>query len=114
MRKYLLVMVLAGVGVLGMAGCKDKLERVPCNGTSPTWDAQVIDIVADNCWSSNCHGSGSQQGDYTSFAGILPTLQSGSFETEVLETRNMPQDGSLPDSVLATLQCWIENGHPEN
>ncbi|MFN8398313.1 MAG: hypothetical protein U0176_27135 [Bacteroidia bacterium] len=114
MRKYLLVTVLAGVAVLGFAGCKDKLERVPCNGTSPTWDAKVLDIVAESCWGSNCHGNGSQRGDYTSFAGIQPTLQNGTFETEVLETRRMPQDGSLPDSTLATLQCWLENGFPEN
>lgn len=114
MRKYLMVGALAGLAVLGFAGCKDKLERVPCNGSSPTWDAQVLDIVANSCWGSSCHGSGSQQGDYTTFAGIQSHLADGKFETEVLETRRMPQDGALPDSTLATLQCWLENGFPEN
>jgi hypothetical protein len=104
------LLALAGFFV----GCKEKVERVPCNGTSPTWDGQVLDIVATSCWGSTCHGVNSSRGDYTSYNNISLVLQSGAFEVQVLETRQMPQDGTLPDSILATLQCWAENGFPEN
>ncbi|HEX2899602.1 MAG TPA: hypothetical protein VHS96_07785 [Bacteroidia bacterium] len=97
------------------AGCKDdELVRVPCDGSSPTWNGEVFEIIAATCLGSNCHSAGSARGDYTEYSRILPSLQDNSFEIAVLENRTMPQDGTLPDSSLAVLQCWLENGFPEN
>jgi hypothetical protein len=104
---------IAGLCLLLVVGCSDRPERVACNSTTPTWNVEVIDIVANSCWGSSCHGTGSSEGDFTTYNGIKDVLLNGKFETEVLETRRMPQDGTLPDSTLATLQCWLENGFPE-
>jgi hypothetical protein len=108
-------MILGIALVLGVAACKKDPEsnRVPCNNTTPTWDAQVLDIVANSCWGSNCHGTAAPAGDYTSYALIKPVLLNGKFATQVLDDRFMPQNDVLPDSILATLNCWVANGFPE-
>ncbi len=97
------------------AGCKTNgPERVACDGSSPTWNGQVLDIIANSCWSSSCHGTGASSGDYTTYAGIKPDLLNGKFEQQVLESRNMPRGEVFPDSTLAKLQCWLANGFPES
>ena len=97
------------------ASCKQQTSsRVPCNGTSPTWNSKVLDIVATNCWGSSCHGTGANNGDYTTYSGIKPDLLSGSFARQVLDDRFMPQGAILPDTILAVLHCWVEKGFPEN
>lgn len=112
---YKKISILVFVAAIGLAaGCKEKIERVPCNGTTPTWDGEVANIVMANCSGSDCHDAGSSRGDFTTYAGMQDDLLNGSFETEVLETRRMPQVGTLEDSTLAVLQCWLENGFPEN
>jgi hypothetical protein len=87
---------------------------VACNNTTPTWNAKVTTIVANNCLNSSCHGTGSRNGTYTTYAGIKPVLLNGKFEQQVLETRRMPQNATLPDSTLAVLECWLATGFPEN
>ena len=102
--------------VMGAAACKKDPTgsgRVPCNNTTPTWDGQVLDIVATNCWGSNCHGTAAPPGDYTTYANIKPTLLNGRFASQVLDNRFMTQNGVVPDSILATLNCWVANGFPE-
>lgn len=109
---------MASLLVLLVLGCNKETgpadNRVPCNGTTPTWNGQVADIIANTCFGSQCHGSSAPGGDYTTYALIKPVLLNGKFESQVLVTRIMPQNDVLPDSSLATLQCWLENGFPES
>jgi hypothetical protein len=107
--------VLTAIVAMGcLTGCKEDIVRIPCDGSSPTWDVEVFEIVASSCLGSTCHGAGSARGDYTEYSRILPSLQDNSFEIAVLQNRTMPQDATLPDSALAILQCWVENGFPQN
>jgi hypothetical protein len=104
-----------GVALLATSACNNNAStRVACDGSSPTWNANVLDIVANSCFGSSCHGSNAQSGDYTTYAGIKSVLLNGRFEQQVLESRAMPRGETLPDSSLAKLQCWLENGFPEN
>jgi hypothetical protein len=97
------------------SSCKKDLERVPCNGTNPTWTSKIEEIVVTSCVSSSCHGTSAPGPDYTTYANLKSTLLNGQFESRVLEIRDMPNDGTtLPDSTLAALQCWAEDGFPEN
>lgn len=112
------VLLSAIVSSLVFAGCKEDPvppnNRVPCNGTTPTWNSKVADIIANSCFGSSCHGSGAAAGDYTTYALIKPVLLNGKFEQQVITSRIMPRGGVLPDSSLATLECWLETGFPEN
>ncbi|MBK9448428.1 MAG: hypothetical protein IPN95_03230 [Bacteroidetes bacterium] len=111
----LMRVAFASLVVIGLlSGCKEDLVRIPCDGSSPVWNGEVFEIVAATCLGSSCHGSGSSRGDFNSYAGIEPYLLDNSFEISVLQNRTMPQNGTLPDSSLAALQCWLENGFPEN
>lgn len=112
MKRVFFLMALFASSLI-VTSCKDKIERVPCDGTVQTWDGGVIDIVADGCWGSNCHGAGASAGDFTTYNGIKPVLTNGAFEATVLIDRTMPQGGVLADSLLAKLECWFEQGFPE-
>ena len=116
MQYMKLIRLTLGMAILAgfFSGCKEEIVRIPCDGSSPVWNGAVFEIVASSCLGSRCHSAGSPRGDYTEYSRILPTLLDNSFEIEVLETRRMPQDATLPDSALAILQCWVENGFPEN
>lgn len=105
------VLMLAG---LLWTSCNGNKERIPCDGTTQTWNGGVATIINTNCATSGCHNAGSNDGDFTNYSGIQSSLQNGRFESRVLDRKSMPPNGSLADSVLAKLQCWYEQGTPEN
>lgn len=84
-----------------------------------TWDAEINVIVQNSCASeTGCHGSGSSLGDYTDYSGLLPFLDNGKVQAEVVLERTMPpnyaQTSTLTEEERDMLQCWLGNGHPEN
>ncbi|MDX2362357.1 MAG: cytochrome c [Crocinitomicaceae bacterium] len=91
---------------------KDELLTVECDGSSPTYDADISLIIQQNC--VQCHGSGSSNGSFTTFAGISTVTSNGKFEQEVLNNQTMPQNGTLSQDQLNKIKCWVENGFPEN
>jgi hypothetical protein len=86
-------------------GCK-KTQKVSCDGSAPTYESFVKNLVNTKCVS--CHGS------YSSYQGLSSITSSGLFEKEVLINQTMPEGGSLSQDELNKLQCWVDNGFPEN
>lgn len=111
MKHFFLLLLIAAMTTVG---CKKQSNRIACDGSAPTWNGQVLDIVATSCWGSDCHGANARSTDYTTYANIRPVLLNGKFENRVLDQRSMPQNDFLADSTLAKLQCWLENGFPES
>ena len=105
-----------GLVITLITSCNKKRDFTPvCDGTSPTYDSFVSLLVASNCSTSGCHGSGSSNGDFTSYTGLSSVTTNGKFEQEVLTNQSMPQGSStLSESDLNKLKCWVENGFPEN
>lgn len=85
-----------------------------CDGSTPTYNADIKDIIDANCTQSGCHGAGSSRGDFRTYAGLSPYLSNGRFKSEVLTKQSMPQGGSLSHAELNLIQCWNDNGYPEN
>ena len=83
-----------------------------CDGSSPTYNSYVQSIITSNC--SGCHGVGSNNGDFSTYAKLSTVTSNGKFEKEVLTNQSMPQSSPLPDADLDKLKCWIEAGFPEN
>lgn len=83
-----------------------------CDGSSPTYDADVAAIISQKCL--QCHGAGSSNGNYSTYSGLSAVTSSGKFEQEVLTDQTMPQTGSLSEAQLNQIKCWVENGFPEN
>lgn len=107
--KYLL---LFGLAVTILACSKKNRHVATCDGSSPTYNSYVKGIIASNC--SGCHGPGSSDGDYSTYAGLSTITTNGKFEKEVLDDQSMPKSSALPDADLDKLKCWVENGFPEN
>jgi hypothetical protein len=100
-------------GAFFLAGCKR--DEAVCDGTNSTYDGNIVAIINDNCTNSNCHGAGASNGDMTTYDKLEPYLNNGSFRREVLIDQTMPQGAArLSQDELNAIQCWYENGYPEN
>lgn len=87
--------------------CKKQNKFTPvCDGSSPTYDANIKSIISQNCVS--CHA------DYGTYSGLSSVLNNGKFESEVLNNQTMPQNGSLSEAQLNQIKCWAESSYPEN
>lgn len=93
------------VSVLIIVSCKKK-NNVTCDGSTPTYNSYVQGIVNANCVS--CHSN------YSTYSGLSSITTNGKFEKEVLINQSMPKGGSLSADELSKLQCWVQNGFPEN
>ena len=101
------------LGILSFASC-NKTESPVCDGSSPTYDDDIKVIIDNNC--TSCHDAGSSDGDYTTYAAFSAHRSNGKFESSVLIKQDMPQssNNSLTQDQLNKIQCWVENGFPEN
>lgn len=95
-------------------GKSDKITPV-CDGSTPSYDADVASIINSNCTNGGCHNSGSSNGDFTTYAGMATVLNNGKFETQVLINMTMPQgSATLSEAQLNQIRCWVDTGFPEN
>lgn len=107
------------VGAL-LYSCKDD----PC----ATYEGDIKPIIDASCAYSGCH-SGSDAGmfvpnssrDYTNYEGLIQTLESGAFASEVIDSLSMPPFYAQPPNPLELTQaeldlitCWIDEGYPKN
>ena len=100
-------LLLFAFALLAVVACnKSKKIQVSCDGSSPTYNSFVKDVVNSNCIS--CHSG------YSTFAGLSTITTNGRFEKYVLVDQTMPESGSLSQDVMNKLQCWVNNGFPEN
>jgi hypothetical protein len=104
--------VFALMIVLLVVSCKkdkqsDKLTP-SCDGSSPTYQSTIKSIIDTKCATSNCHPN------YSAYDGLQPDLQDGDFRREVLVDQTMPQGSTLTQDQLNEIQCWANNGFPEN
>ena len=90
--------------ILNFNACK---KETTCSST-PTYDGEVASIVNANCAISGCHGSGSTiNGDFSTYSGI--SAKSANVKTKVSDG-SMPPSGSLSDSDVQTISCWVDGG----
>lgn len=107
-------------------GCTSEVFELPQNNPNPT-DSVIIDrcdtldityqnkvkkIIDDNC--VVCHDQNAAYGNFTTFSGLKPKLESGFFRSRVLRDKDMPPSGPLPQNSLDELSCWLGNNYPEN
>lgn len=105
--KSLPFLLSAGLIVISLVACKKSQKvTVNCDGSTPTYNSYVKGIVNSNC--TSCHSS------YSTYAGLSAITSNGKFEKEVLINQTMPDGGSLTQDELNKLQCWVNNGFPEN
>jgi uncharacterized membrane protein len=102
-----IVTALLFIGLIIVSCKKNKNNITPtCDGSSPTYESFVQDVISSNC--TSCHS------DMSTYSGLSTYLNDESFTKEVLANQTMPESGSLDAATLNTLQCWVNNGFPEN
>jgi hypothetical protein len=109
MNKTLLIVSLSFFFVSSCKKDKDQEKLTPqCDGSSPTYQSTIKSIIDSKCASPNCHPG------YSTYDGIQSDLLDGSFSREVLTDQTMPKNSSLSQDQLNKIQCWVNNGFPEN
>ncbi|MBN8694368.1 MAG: cytochrome c [Bacteroidetes bacterium] len=115
MKKIVLVIgAIVCANIIIVSSCK-KSKNIKCDGTNSTYNGNIKPIISANCTGSGCHGTGSGNGDFTTYAGLKPFLDNGKFKSEVLDKQSMPKGAAkLSDDELSKITCWAENSYPEN
>lgn len=107
-------------------GCKSEVFELPqkndlsndttivnrCDTLNISYQNTVKKIIDDNCVA--CHNQNAAYGDFTTYNGLKPKLESGFFRSRVLRDKDMPPSGPLPQNILDDLSCWLDNNYPEN
>jgi len=100
-------------------------NMVDCTDDQSTYVTNIRNIIDNSCAYSGCHLD-SAPGNYSNYEGVRLAIESGTFEQRVFTIKADPVLGMPPNNVpsgrptdltedeLNTLQCWIENGYPEN
>ena len=108
-----IVTTALSLSVIFTPSCK-KTTPATCDGSSPTYESEIKGIISANCNSSSCHGSGSSNGDLTTFSKLKTYLDNGKFKSEVLDKQSMPKGGAkLSSTQLSKITCWKDSGYPE-
>jgi len=96
--------------VAAFTACKKESGNLTpsCDGSNPTYNGSIKTILDTRCGSASCHPN------YTSYNGLSGILQNGDFKREVLTNQTMPQGSSLTQDQINKIECWAENGFPEN
>ncbi len=116
MKKHAFLLLLLGTSTI-FSCKKDKNSKLTpqCDGSHPTYNSGIKSIIDSNCNSSGCHNSGSSNGSFTTYSGLTGVINNGSFKRTVLTDQTMPQgSATLSQSNINKIQCWVNDGFPEN
>lgn len=108
-----------------LAGCLvDKGELVEetsqeyCDSIQATYLDTVKSIIDANCATAGCHNNASTLGDFSNYAGmsargVLVDGSQGLGGRATSATAPMPPQGLLPDTIRRVIECWAEDGYPQ-
>ncbi|OQP47007.1 hypothetical protein A4H97_05680 [Niastella yeongjuensis] len=109
--------VLAG-GMILFYGCYNDKEEIlygasTCDGVNASFVADVNPIIQSSCAKPDCHAAGSTNGpgaltSYTQIKNAATQIKSA------VVSRFMPEDGSLTQSQIKSISCWVDSGAPNN
>lgn len=115
--KALITFALFGI-VFGISSCtyKETEQEMPvvtlCDSLNVTYSGDIQEIISVNCNMSGCHDGTFPE--FISYQGLKDYVDNGKINQRVLVDKNMPPSAPLADSLLAKIQCWIEEGAPNN
>lgn len=126
MRKFPLFFILLVTIVSSPACTNDELAEpteIPCDDVAASYVTDIEPIIEATCAYNGCH-LGSAPGIYTSYEGLLPQLEGGSFRERVItmqadQNLGMPPDYAPADrprdltaDELTLIECWLDDGFP--
>jgi len=118
-QKILFLFTLAIIVSLGYSCNDDNDSEEPTDcSIERSYANDIVPIVSQTCAIPNCHVSGFNFGDYTSYDDLKAQDDMGLLRLQI-ESRAMPPSNTagpmeLTDTQLATFLCWIEQGALNN
>jgi uncharacterized membrane protein len=107
---------LIGLSLFAISCASKKADPLPAGcATTIFFATDIKPIIDSNCVS--CHqAGGSGTGDYTVFSELKAAAVSGTIKNRVFVLKDMPPAGSttLTPDQLTKLNCWIQQGAPNN
>ncbi|WP_273565824.1 c-type cytochrome [Maribacter halichondriae] len=114
MRRRSIYMLVAATA---LSSCEYNVENegmVIDDSCEPTisYTATIQPLIANNCMP--CHnGDGNipDAPDLTTYAAVQSRAE---LVKEVTQSRRMPKDGTLTDTEIAAIKCWVDGGALDN
>lgn len=104
---------------IGIAACNKETtipepeQPAPCR---PTYVADIRTIVNTRCAISGCHDGNSGLVAFTTYAPLKERADNGRIKSYLFELKIMPPASAtqLTEDEKKLMQCWLDNGAPEN
>lgn len=125
--KNLLIALMLFSGVVAISACNDDPDTPGpsgsvCDTLIPSFAADILPLMQRSCSDNNlgsCHQAGSPRGAYVDYQSIKSGADNGQIESQVIVARSMPPSNSngptsLNQNEINSLQCWLDNGAPNN
>ena len=124
LSRFTLLLASAAICLNILSACTNDVAD-PC---MTTYQSDVHALMLNSCAYSGCHSGATASPyvpasakDYTTYEGLMETVQNGKFAERALELRTMPPAAFVPADKpkslaldeIELLQCWLANGHPE-
>ncbi|HEY9178435.1 MAG TPA: hypothetical protein VIN07_12120 [Flavipsychrobacter sp.] len=119
MKKILSIISCCAVTVATMQSCgKDEASPAPGQPAAcrPTYASGIQAIVNTRCAIAGCHDGNSGVVGFTSYVPLKERADNGRIRSFVFELKIMPPSSAtqLTEDEKKSLQCWLDNGAPEN
>jgi hypothetical protein len=99
------------IGVKDVDGCTVTLTiTVPKGKSDTSWSSDILPIVQTSCAKSGCH-DGAARPDLRLYANAKKYAAKMKSETK---SKNMPREGSLTQSQIDLIGCWVDDGALDN
>jgi hypothetical protein len=98
-----------------------------CQNYDATYDGAIKPIIDATCAIIGCHvNGGGAPGNFSDYSGMTNYLNDSDMRESVVLLRNDPENGMPPnwdtnpgpkdltDEQFELMECWINNGYPEN
>ena len=117
MRKIILFLPLAVFFIY--SSCTNEHGELPlataCKNIDSKYSSSIKLIIFSTCVTSRCHdGGGLAPTNYTTYEGLMVSVNLGTFKNRVLEIKDMPVKLSLSELELQKIECWLNDGAKNN
>lgn len=113
MKLRVVVFLVLTISIGAMACEYSKSDVLPDCATVPArFAADVLPLIQEKC-ATVCHNAFTTNagGPFTNYAQIKAKADLIKF---MVETRQMPQTGSLTDAQIKVISCWVNAGAENN
>ena len=113
-----LVAILYSSCVKDQARLPVALNQSFCDTTDTKYASVIKPIMQTYCATSNaCHdgsAGASGPGDLNTYNDLKFFYDFGQLQSRVIDLKDMPPTGPLPDSLINKLKCWMGKGGQNN